>query len=120
MKKRLLPILLVLALFVSICGCAGATGGARVVGNLGDYCIIYPENAAALEQPSALYLAGYILEKTGYDLAVTDDSAKETAYEILIGDTNRSKSKAAAKLEYAEDELLIKADGKKSCCTAGT
>ena len=113
MKKRLVPILLIFALVVSICGCAGTNGGSRTVANLEDYCIVYPEDAVALEQQSALYLSGYILEKTGYTLTVTDDSTKEADYEILIGDTNRSKSKAAAKLEYAEDELLIKADGKK-------
>lgn len=81
--------------------------------NLQDFVIIYPEGSVALEHASAAYLAEYILEKTGYTLEVSDDTAEAKQYEILIGDTNRDASAEAAGLTYGENDILIKTDGEK-------
>lgn len=56
------------------------------------YVIVYPKGNTQLKF-MAQKLKKYFSEKAGVDLNIADDSTKASAKEILVGDTNRQKSK---------------------------
>ena len=56
-----------------------------------EYEIIYPEGGTLFEEQMAMRLQSYLLDKTGYELTVKDDSEKrETEKAFLIGQTRYS------------------------------
>lgn len=82
--------------------------------NIDEYSIVIPENADIFEGYAADILADYIYDKSGITVEIVDDTASESPYEILIGDTNREESvEASSACTLAADEYLLKADGYK-------
>lgn len=82
--------------------------------SIAEYDIVIPETADIFTEYAAELLADYIKDKSGITLDVIDDTAEPTAYEILIGATNREESiEAAEACSLAADEYLLKADGYK-------
>ena len=69
---------------------------------LSRYKIVYPASAEDAKDSSliayytAVVLADYLEQNGGLRLKVSADTAKEAEYEILIGATNRTASKASA------------------------
>ena len=59
MKKRIFSVLLILFIAATLFfGCESKAPDTEIeITNLSDYVIIYPENATALEEASAFYLA---------------------------------------------------------------
>ncbi|MBR6709380.1 MAG: hypothetical protein IKL84_06850 [Clostridia bacterium] len=75
-----------------------------------DYSIVVSADATERERVYANTLMEFIRDNTGVILPVIDDSAAETANEILIGQTNRAVSEDLA---LNENELLVRVDGTK-------
>jgi len=78
--------------------------------NLSDYTIIYPDGAETNDKITyyiAVNLYDYILNNAGIALKMASDKTAPGANEILVGDTNRTESKAAAAITLANDEYLL-------------
>lgn len=93
-----------------------------VVGNISvagtpisEYKIVYPQNADAMTENTALNLQDFLLYNAGIEIKVVTDKEAEGEYELLVGNTNRALSAAAAGTAKAADEfvLLASADSKK-------
>lgn len=83
---------------------------------LTDYTIIYPADAPKLDKVvyyTAINLQDFFMNNAGIKLNVRSDAAGETANEILVGNTNRTASTAAAATELAADEYLLYKSGSK-------
>lgn len=86
---------------------------------LSEYTVVYPANAdqsndtELLSYYTALAFSDYILSNAGIKLKLAPDSKKETEYEILVGNTSRAASKAAADTALAADEYLLMKNGSK-------
>lgn len=76
------------------------------------YTVVYPEGNHQL-MVAANKIKDYFAKDAGVTLKVTDDSHKAANKEILIGDTNRKKSKLSAK------EFAVTFDGNKLCFESG-
>lgn len=76
-----------------------------------EYTVVYPENGSVYEQYAAEILCDYVKDNYAVELALTDDTATEVEYEILVGNTNRSES--AVNIEFADNQYILKTDGKK-------
>ncbi len=79
--------------------------------SLSEYTIVYPENCDLITYSVALALSDYFNNNAGLEIAITSDSAAETEYELLVGDTNRSASNTGVALTDQEYSLSI--SGKK-------
>ena len=77
-----------------------------------DYTIVIPEEADLYTVYAAELLQDYIDDKTGAEIPIVDDSSPETAYEFLIGATNREAS-LASDVTLAENEYILKYDAGK-------
>jgi len=82
--------------------------------DISKYRIIIPDDADILTKYAAENLKNYVADNSGIMLTVSLDTAAETKYEILIGDTNRAaddNNVTAADGEY----VLYKNGGKVIC-----
>ncbi len=84
---------------------------------ISSFKIVYPAGAAkndVMTYYCALSLCDTITSVTGYTLALSEDSAPESEYELLVGKTARSASASAAeKLGQAEGKFILGCDGGK-------
>ena len=82
------------------------------------YKIVYPEKTIEIIHDAAEVLRVALKDATGKNFKKQSDATPDEgdAYEILIGDTNRSQSKHSLK----EKEYLIKVDGNKIVITGGS
>ncbi len=72
--------------------------------DISEYVIVYSEDDLDYAQTAAEYIQKQILLRTGRRVEVVDDSTAEAAYEILVGETNRSYSESIS----APDETAMK------------
>lgn len=77
-----------------------------------NYTIIFPSGTSPLPRYAAMILKTDIEDLVGVSLSYKADTAAESEYEILIGNTNRDESKVEG-LTLDSDEYLLKKDGKK-------
>ena len=107
MKKRVWLIWALLLLLV-LTACApkeewAVTEGPTLNGRpIGNYTIVYPENASDYCLRAAEYLQTQIAERTGYTLTLCTDTSGTYPFEILVGETNRELS---GKLTYARQTM---------------
>jgi len=78
---------------------------------VGDYTVVYPENATRYEIYAAEILCDYVEDNCNIELTCVDDSAPEVEYEILIGNTNRKESSITS--ELYDHQYLIMNEGSK-------
>ena len=87
--------------------------------DIGEYQIVYSASDLDYAKTAAEYIQEQILLKTGRQLDVVTDSASETTYEILVGETGRSYSESisapsetAMKFTFASNgtKIAMKAD----------
>jgi hypothetical protein len=79
-----------------------------------NYSIVVPEEADVFTVYAAELLQDYIDDKSEIELPIVTDATPESTFEILIGATNRAESqRAAANVQLADDEYLLKKDGVK-------
>lgn len=71
------------------------------------YTIVYPAVYTKYEMYAAQLLQDYVQDTFDLNLPLSDDTAAETEYELLIGNTNRAASKAD--ISYESGEYLLKA-----------
>lgn len=76
------------------------------------YVIVYPKGNIQLKH-MALQLQNYFEQEAGVKLTVTDDSTKAVEKELLVGDTNRQKSK------LKETQYAVTLSGKKLVFESG-
>lgn len=117
MKKRLLSLLLVLALILPIlAGCVtnnNSNGSHDLAINgvpLSEYTIIYPEGADSVTTYTAFALADYFKANTDVEFKGSTpmpDTTEESDYEILIGATNRAASQKAAQIQLEESQYVF-------------
>jgi len=75
--------------------------------SLREYKIVRPKKCDLITYYTAEVISDYIFNNAGYKLEVIDDSKAETAYELLIGDTNRSASNIGISLSADQYSLSI-------------
>ncbi len=73
------------------------------------YTIVYPSEYTKYEMYAAELLSDFVEDAFDIVLPMTDDTAAETEYEFLIGDTNRAASDTGVSLE-GEEYLLQSVD----------
>ena len=61
--------------------------------DISEYTIVYSNDSLDYNQRAAKYIKNQIKERTGVNVALKADTAKESTYEILVGETNRQLSK---------------------------
>ena len=61
--------------------------------DISEYTIVYSNDELDYNQRAAKYIKNQIKERTGVNVALKADTAKESTYEILVGETNRQLSK---------------------------
>ena len=61
--------------------------------DISEYTIVYSNDELDYNQRAAKYIKNQIKERTGVSVALKADTAKESTYEILVGETNRQLSK---------------------------
>ncbi len=114
--KTLLIIAVALAavLLFTACGSKTTLNGIDV----SKFTIVYPEYATDAEVRAAEYIRDAILEKTGIELPIVDDTTEETKHEIVIGNTERKITRTARRINreeigytIASDETSIALDG---------
>lgn len=89
-----------------------------VLGSISDYTIVYPAGSnARLKTAAEGFNTALAVYTGGQQLTVTSDATVETTYEILLGDTNRTESKNAVKLDYYD--YLIREVGNKIVVNVG-
>ncbi len=71
------------------------------------YTIIYPNNGDLALYYTAMCLSDYFLNELAIEIPYKTDAQAESAYEILIGRTNRQASLAVASRYLQADEFLI-------------
>ncbi len=71
------------------------------------YTIVYPASYTKYEMYAAQLLQDYVEDAFGVQLPLSDDTAVETEYELLIGSTNRAASNTDISL--GSGEYLLKA-----------
>ena len=76
---------------------------------LSEYRIVIPKEASLYELYAAVVLQDHLTDHYGLDLALVTDEEAESAYELLIGNTNRSATAACADLEFGELQYYIAA-----------
>jgi len=82
--------------------------------DIANYSIVIPEDHDVFTQYAAELLQDYIKDKSDITLAIVTDDTTETAYEFLLGETNRVQSQNAANaVTLADNEYLLKEDGPK-------
>ena len=82
-----------------------------------DYTLIYPAEESAALSNTVSYLQNQFYKNTKASISCLSDESEETAYEILLGNTNRTESTLAE--PPAEDEFLIRAVGTKILIQVG-
>ena len=108
--KRLIAILILLAMLLSAVGCVKPSKSFLNGVNLNEFTIVYSEDDADYSMRAAEYIKDQIYQRTKVNVPVIEDSEPATQHEIVVGNTNRDIS---AKLD-AETEGLqfsILADG---------
>lgn len=86
---------------------------------LSRYKIVYPASAEKAKDSTliayytAVALADYLEQNGGLRLKVSDDTAKEAEYEILIGTTNRTASQKVKDTALNAGDYLLLTDGNK-------
>ncbi len=75
--------------------------------SLKDYKIVYPKKCDLITYYTAVVISDYIFNNAGYKLEVIDDTKAETAYELLVGDTNRAASSIGIDLSADQYSLSI-------------
>ncbi|MBQ4141457.1 MAG: alkaline phosphatase [Clostridia bacterium] len=75
--------------------------------SLREYKIVRPKKCDLITYYTAEVISDYIFNNAGYKLEVIDDSKAETAYELLVGDTNRSASNIGISLSADQYSLSI-------------
>lgn len=75
------------------------------------YTIVYPAEYTKYEMYAAELLYDYVLDHYDVALPMTDDTAAETEYEFLIGNTNRNAS--STEVSYDSGEYLLMSSEKK-------
>ncbi len=79
-----------------------------------DYTIIIGANASASEQNAAEKLQQYLAQISGVNLEIQDDTAEETAKELVVGKTNREgNSYTIDRTNLGNDGVVIKTVGEK-------
>ncbi len=75
--------------------------------SLKEYKIVRPKKCDLITYYTAEVISDYIFDNGGYRLEVIDDSKAETAYELLVGDTNRAASNIGISLTADQYSLSI-------------
>lgn len=90
--------------------------------DINNYTIVYPKNATVLEVDAAKYLAANILKATGKEpMSIVNDATAEGAYEILIGNTNRTDTEYVTTADTkADNSYTITVEANKTIITGGT
>jgi len=103
--KTLLLISLALAavMLFSACGSKTTLNGIDV----SKFTIVYPEYATDAEVRAAEYIRDAILEKTGIELPIVDDTTEEVKHEIVVGNTERSITRDARRITREEIGFTI-------------
>jgi len=81
-----------------------------------DYRIVYAEEPDSMELIAAQQLAAAITEATGVSLAIATDDSEATAFEIIVGETNR----APINETLSERDFAITFEGDKVILAAGS
>ena len=81
--------------------------------DLGQYKIVYSDDEPDYNYTAAKYIKEQILMRTGRSVEIVTDSAAETNYEILVGETNRSLSASTSAPGNHEMKFTINASGTK-------
>lgn len=112
--KKILSVLLVLAIVFSLAGCGGdqtpSVTDTTVYLNgvaLEDYYIVVPDKNDAFGNYAANILLNYINDILGIKITMITERTAEKDYEILIGNTSRDESKEALELEIGNDEYFV-------------
>lgn len=95
--------------------------------SLREYKIVYPKMSDLITYYTAEVISDYIYNNAGYKLEVIDDTKEETAYELLVGDTNRSASNIGItltedqySLSISEGKVVMQGDYRMVGAAAGT
>ena len=90
--------------------------------DINNYTIVYPKNATVLEVDAAKYLVANILKATGKEpMSIVNDATAEGAYEILIGNTNRTDTEYVTTADTkADNSYTITVEANKTIITGGT
>ena len=112
--KKILSVLLVLAIIFSLAGC-GADQTPSVTDTtvylngvaLEEYYIVVPDKNDAFGNYAANILLNYINDILGIKITMITERTAEKDYEILIGNTSRDESKEALELEIGNDEYFV-------------
>lgn len=112
--KKILSVLLVLAIVFSLAGCGGnqtpSVTDTTVYLNgvaLEDYYIVVPDKNDTFGNYAANILLNYINDILGIKITMITERTAEKDYEILIGNTSRDESKEALELEIGNDEYFV-------------
>ena len=78
---------------------------------LSDYTIVYGKNQPDYSRTAATYIQEQVKERTGLALTVCSDAEKQSAHEIVVGETNRAISRTLnADTEGTQFAILAQGD----------
>jgi len=81
--------------------------------DIGEYKIVYSNTELDYNLRAAEYIQAQILKKTGRTVEIVEDDTAESAYEIIVGQTNRSLSASLTAPGNLQMKFAIQANGTK-------
>ncbi len=91
--KKVLTVLLTLALVLGMAACGPAAADSLEGVSISEYVIVYSGEAPDYNLRAAEYIRDQILERTGKTLQIRTDREPAAVHEILVGETARPLSK---------------------------
>ncbi len=120
MKKILSVVLSLLMLFLIAVPVFASENGIVLADNgRTSYSIVISENATQTEITAANTLADYLKQITGAEFPVINDAAEESAFEIVVGITNRENANPVDRSELGDEGVRIFTQDKKLFLTGG-
>lgn len=123
MKKLTVFLCLTLAFLMLLCSCGegevkkeekednGGKVSVREIANIAEYTIVRQDSSSKEIKDAISELRKTLKEKLGVELSIKTDSTSVNQYEIIIGNTSRKQSSAAAELLGGDYDYVIKLDG---------
>ena len=113
--KKLLAILVILSTLISITSCKlfkkdEEADPSSINGiDIDQYVIVYDAEGLDYNKRAAEHIQATVLERSGVEIKMVDDSTEKHAHEIIVGETSRELSKELdAKTEGFEFAIMAK------------
>ncbi len=87
---------------------------------INEYRIVIPDDCGLYTSSAAANLSDYFYYYGGISLDIVTDAESSEQYEILVGNTNRPESQAAAAISLGADQYILSETGSRVVMTGNT